>query len=73
MEVCNIVQEAVGKTISKKKKNKKAKRLFEEPYKLAEERSENQGRNGKVHPTKCRIPKNSSKKEIRRPSSMNNA
>ena len=61
MEVCNIVQEAVSKTIPKKKKSKKAKRLFEELYKLAEERSENKGRNGKMHPTKFSIPKNSSK------------
>ena len=32
-EVCDIVQEAVIKTISKKKKCKKAKWLFERPYK----------------------------------------
>ena len=33
-EVCNILQEAVTKTITKQKKCKKAKRLPEEAYKL---------------------------------------
>ena len=37
-EVCNIVQEAVFNTIAKKKKCKKAKRLFEEALQIAEER-----------------------------------
>ena len=36
MEVCNIVQEAVVKTILKKKKCKKAKWLSEETLKVAE-------------------------------------
>ena len=35
--VCNIVQEAVTKTISKKKKCKKVKWLSEEALKIAEE------------------------------------
>ena len=39
-EVCDIVQEAVIKTIPKKKKCKKAKWLFEEALKTAEERGE---------------------------------
>ena len=38
MEVGNIVQEAVTKTIPKKKKCKKAKWLSEEALKIAEER-----------------------------------
>ena len=38
MEVCNIVQEAVTKTIPKKKKCKKAKWLFEEVLQIAEAR-----------------------------------
>ena len=38
MEVCNIVQEAVIKTIPKKKKCKKAKWLSEEALKIAEKR-----------------------------------
>ena len=40
MEVCDIVQEAVIKTISKKKKCKKAKLLSEEALHIAEERRE---------------------------------
>ena len=51
-DVCNIVQEAVNKTIPKKKKSKKAKWLSEEALHIAKERSEKQGRKGKVHPTK---------------------
>ena len=38
MEVCNIVQEAVIKTIPKKKKFKKAKWLSEEALKMTEKR-----------------------------------
>ena len=40
MEVFNIVQEAVTKTIPKKKKCKKAKQLSEEALEIAEERRE---------------------------------
>ena len=39
-EVCDTVQEAVIKTIPKKKKCKKAKCLSEEPLQIAEKRSE---------------------------------
>ena len=39
-EVCNIVQEAVIKTIPKKKKCKKAKWLSEEALQIAEKRKE---------------------------------
>ena len=39
-EVCNTVQEAVTKIISKKKKCKKAKWLSEEALKIVEERRE---------------------------------
>ena len=39
-EVCNIVQEAVTKTIPKKKKCKKAQCLCEEALQIAEERRE---------------------------------
>ena len=38
MEVHDIVQEAVIKTIPKKKKGRKAKWLSEEPLKIAEKR-----------------------------------
>ena len=40
MEVHNIVQEAVTKTISNKKKCKKAKQLSEEALQIAEKRRE---------------------------------
>ena len=44
MEVCNTVQEAVTKTIPKKKKCKKAKWLSEEALPIAEERREAKGK-----------------------------
>ena len=40
MEVCDIVQEALTKTIPKNKKCKKAKWLSEEALEIAEERRE---------------------------------
>ena len=46
-EIHNIVQEAVTKIISKKKKCKKAKWLFEEALQIAEERSESKGERDK--------------------------
>ena len=72
-EVCNIVLKAATKTIPKKKKSKKAQWLSEEALQIAEERRETnswrkkrnkkQGRKGKVHPTKCRVPKNKETQE----------
>ena len=53
MEVCDIVQEALIKTISKKKKCKKAKWLSEEALQIAEKRSERQRRKGKIYPLEC--------------------
>ena len=47
MEVCNIVQEAVIKTIPKKKKCKKAKWLSEEALQIAEEKREAKGKGEK--------------------------
>ena len=44
MKVHNIVQEAMIKTISKKKKCKKAKWLSEEALQIAENRREAKGR-----------------------------
>ena len=44
MEVCNIVQEAVTKTIPKKKKCMKAKWLSEMALKIGEERREAKAR-----------------------------
>ena len=59
MEVCNTVQEAVIKTIPKKKKCKKAKWLSEEALQIAEKRSKRQRRKGNIHPFECRVPKKS--------------
>ena len=70
MEVGDIVQEAVIKTIPKKKKCKKAKRLSEEALQIAvkrrevkskteKERSEKQRRKGNTYLFECRLPKNS--------------
>ena len=47
MEVCDIVQKAVIKTISKKKKCKKAKWLSEKALKIAEKRREAKGKGEK--------------------------
>ena len=60
-EVRDIVQEAVIKTIPKKKKCKKAKWLSEEALQIAVKRREakKQRRKGKIYPFECRVPKNS--------------
>ena len=50
-EVCDIVQEAVTKTIPKKKKCKKAKWLSEEPLHIAEKRKEAKGKGEKERHT----------------------
>ena len=47
MEVCDIVQEAVIKTIPKKRKCKKAKWLSEEALQTAMKRREVKGKGGK--------------------------
>ena len=60
MKLHNMVQEAVIKIIPKKKKYKKAKWLSEEALQIAEKkRSKRQRSKGKIHPFKCRVPKNS--------------
>ena len=46
-EVCDLVQEVVIKTIPKKKKCKKAKRLSEEALEIAEKRREGKGKEEK--------------------------
>ena len=47
MEVCDIVQKAVIKTISKKKKRKKAKWLSEEALQIAVKRRDPKGKGEK--------------------------
>ena len=62
MEVCDIVQEVVIKSIPKKKKRKMAKWLSEEALQInsyEKKRSERQRRKGKINPLECRVPKNS--------------
>ena len=51
MEVCDIVQKAVIKTIPKKKKCKKAKWLSEEALQIAEKRREAKGKGEKERHT----------------------
>ena len=62
MEVREIVQEAVIKTIPKKKKCKKAKWLSEEALQInsyEKKRTKRKRRKGKICPFECRVPKNS--------------
>ena len=47
MEVHNIVQEAVTKTIPKERKSKKVKWLSEKALKISEKRREAKGKGGK--------------------------
>ena len=60
-EIHNIVQEAVIKTIPKKKKCKKAKWFSEKALQIAEKRREVEGKGEKErnNPFECRVPKNS--------------
>ena len=57
MEVRDIVQEAVIKTIPKKKKCKKAKWLSEEALQKREKLKAKEER--KIYSFECRVPKNS--------------
>ena len=59
MEVCDIIQDAVIKTMPKKKKYKEAKWLSEEALQIAVKRSERQRRKGEIYPFECRVAKNS--------------
>ena len=66
MEVHNIVQEVVIKTIPKKKNYKKAKWLSGEDLEIAEKkkkRCKTQRRKGKIYPSECRVPKNSKERK----------
>ena len=62
MEVHDIVQQAVIKTISPKKKCKKAKWLSEEGLQIAGKRTEAKGKGEKIYPSKCRVPKKSTER-----------
>ena len=65
MEVRDIVQEAVKKTIPKKKKCKKAKWLSEEAFtnSCEKKRSEKQRRKGKIYSFECGVPKTSKERQ----------
>ena len=71
MEVHNIVQEVVTKTIPKKKKCKKAEWLSEEALQIAEERKDvkSKGEREMYNQLNAELQQ----EETRRPSSMNNA
>ena len=64
-DVCNTEQEAVIKTIPKRKKCKKAKWLSERHYKwLKKEEKRRHRRKEKTYLSECRIPKKSRDKKI---------
>ena len=64
MEVHDIVQEAVIKTIPKKKKCKKAKWLSEEALQVTVKRREAKSKGEKErYPFECRVPKYSKQRQ----------
>ena len=73
MEVRDIVQEAVIKTIPKKKTCTKAKWLSEEALQVAEERREAKGKGEKEIYTHLNTEFQELQGEIRKPSSVINA
>ena len=70
MELHDIVQEAVIKTIPKKKKYKKAKRLSEEVLQISEKRREAKGKRVKERYTHLNAEFQRIAREIRKPSSV---
>ena len=73
MEVHDIVQEAVIKTIPKKKKCKKAEWLSEEALKIAEKRTEEKGKGEKERYTQLNEEFQRIAGEIRKLFLVNNA
>ena len=73
MEVCDIVQETVIKTVPKKKKWKKAKWLFEDASQIAEKRRQMKGKGKKERYTHMNVKFQRIAGEIRKPSSVINA
>ena len=59
MVVHDIVQEAVIKTIPKKRNAKRQNDSLRRPYNSCEKRRERQRRKGKIYPFESRVPKNS--------------
>ena len=74
MEVCDILQEAVIKTIPKKNKCKKAKWLSEEALQIAEKRREEKGKGEKERYTYFNAEfQRIARKDLKKPSSVINA
>ena len=74
MEVCDIVQEAVIKSITKKKKCKKAKWLSEEASQIAEKRKEAKGKGEKERYTHLNAEfQRIARRNLKKPSSVINA
>ena len=73
MEVCDIVQKAVIKTIPKKKKCKKAKWLSEEALQIAVKRREVKGKGEKERYSHLNTEFQRIARRIRKPSSAINA
>ena len=69
-DVCDTVQEAVIKTIPKKKKCKKAKWLSEEALQIAEKRREAKGKGEKERYTHLNAELQRTKERLRKPSSV---
>ena len=59
IEVCDIIQETVIKTIPMENKCKKAKWLSKEALQIAVKRREAKSKGEKIFPFECRVPKNS--------------
>ena len=68
MEVCNIVQEVVTKTIPKKKKLKKADCLSEEALQIAEKRKELKGKGERKRYTQLNAEFQRIARRVRKPS-----
>ena len=68
MEVLDTGQEAVIKTIHKKKKCKKAKWLSQKALQIAKKRREAKAKEKKErYSSECRVPKNSKERQERLP------
>ena len=62
MDVPDIVQQVLIKSIPKEKKCKNTKWLSEEALQIAKKRCKRKRTKGKIHLFECRVPKNSKEK-----------
>ena len=58
-EVCDIVQEAVIKSIPKKRNAKRQNGCLRRPYKKLRKKEKQKAKEKKIYPFECRVPKNS--------------